>query len=352
MSHTTPVISVLMSVYNSASYLREAVESILNQTFADFEFLVIDDGSTDESLKILQEYASKDKRIILTSRENRGLTRSLNELLAQAKGKYIARQDADDISLPHRFEKQVHFLETHQDVVLLSSLLELIDASGRSIKVIPDVFEPDLLDWYLLFDHYLGGHSQFMFRRVQLINLGGYDEKYRYGQDYVLICRLATVGKIFILPEVLLKLRFHNESISITKREEQAVCSLTQSSKNIESLIGEPINLEEMKDIRGFFVFSFNRYYLPDLYLPVQRVANIERRLRQIYQAFIERLEKQNLSNPNLAKKIRRSIARQFICWLRHITITQGFSLKLVISLYALIWSPVEYIAYWRQKFS
>lgn len=339
-----------MSVYNSDRFLSEAIESILNQTFTDFEFLIVDDGSTDDSLKILQEYASKDKRITLISRENKGLTRSLNELLSLAKGKYIARQDADDISLADRFEKQVLFLNNHSDVVLLSSLIELIDVSGNPIKVIPDVFDPDLINWYLLFEHYLGGHSQFMFRRDPLIELGGYSEKYRYGQDYVLLCCLAEVGKIDIFPEVLLKLRLHDESVSALKREEQAVYSLTRSRENIESLTGEAVSLEEMRDLRGFFVMPFNWFYLPDLYLPVKRVSNINRKLRQVYQAFITKLATQDTLDPNLIRKIRRAIARQFVCWLKHITIRQGLSLKVIISFYAMMWSPAEYLAYWQQK--
>lgn len=356
MTNQTPKVSVLMAVYNGEKYLKESIESILNQTFNDLELIIVDDCSTDETTNILHQYAAQDQRLKFIRNEiNIGPYASANQGLKLARGEYIARQDSDDISLLNRLEKQVHFLDNHPDVVLVSSLIELTDAAGNPIKVIPDVFEPDLIDWYLLFEHYPGGHSQFMFRRVPFMEMGGYTETYRYGQDYVLCCRLAEVGKLAILPEVLLKLRLHDESISAVKRAEQAVYSLTQSQTNIKALTGEAISLEDMKDLRGFFVIPFNWYYLPDLYLPVERVVSIHRRVREIYHAFIDRLAKQNASDPSLTntiqRKVRRSVARQFVCWLKHITIKQGFFLKVVLSLYALMWSPSEYIAYWRQKF-
>src|SRR5688572_1551532 len=117
-----PVISVLMSVYNGASYLPESVESILAQTFTDFEFIIIDDCSVDETPQILNTYAQGDSRIrIIRNPENKGLTASLNIGLAEAQGKYVARQDADDISLPQRFEKQIQSLEGNPKSVLASS---------------------------------------------------------------------------------------------------------------------------------------------------------------------------------------------------------------------------------------
>ncbi|HIP11775.1 MAG TPA: glycosyltransferase family 2 protein, partial [Arcobacter sp.] len=102
-----PMVSVLLSVYNGEKYLDEAIESILNQTYQDFEFIIINDGSTDKSLEIIEKYKKEDNRIVVISRENKGLIYSLNEGISQAKGKYIARMDADDISLATRFEEQV-----------------------------------------------------------------------------------------------------------------------------------------------------------------------------------------------------------------------------------------------------
>ena len=112
-----PLISVVMSVYNGEKYLKRSIDSILNQTFKDFEFIIINDGSTDKSLEIIKSY--DDDRIVLIDQENKGLTKSLNIGIKTASGKYIARQDADDVSLPDRLKKQVDFLEVREDVVLL-----------------------------------------------------------------------------------------------------------------------------------------------------------------------------------------------------------------------------------------
>ena len=107
----SPILSVVMSVYNGEKYLDEAIQSILNQTYKDFEFIIINDGSTDNSLEIIKKYKNQDERIILINRENKGLITSLNQGIEKTKGKYIARMDADDISLPQRFEKQIQLME-------------------------------------------------------------------------------------------------------------------------------------------------------------------------------------------------------------------------------------------------
>lgn len=113
--NATPAISVIMSVYNAERYLADALMSILGQSFTDFEFLILDDGSHDNSLSIIKQYAAQDERIVIISRENKGLIVSLNEMLAMARAPLIARMDADDISLPHRFAEQLAFLNDHPD---------------------------------------------------------------------------------------------------------------------------------------------------------------------------------------------------------------------------------------------
>ncbi|HEY9660554.1 MAG TPA: glycosyltransferase, partial [Allocoleopsis sp.] len=134
MSFSPPQISVLMAVYNGSRYVAEAIESILNQTFTDFEFLIIEDGSTDNTVQILQDYANRDPRIkLIQNEQNIGLTKSLNKGLKLAQGKYIARQDADDVSLPHRFEQQIAVFAQNPAAVLVSCSLELIDATGKTV---------------------------------------------------------------------------------------------------------------------------------------------------------------------------------------------------------------------------
>ena len=130
-----PKISVVMSVYNGTPYLRECIESILNQTCKDFEFIIIDDGSSDNTWKILTEYANQNQQIkLFKNEENIGLTKSLNKGLKLAGGEYIARQDADDVSLPDRFELQTRFLDAHLEVGALGSSAEVIDEQGMSLR--------------------------------------------------------------------------------------------------------------------------------------------------------------------------------------------------------------------------
>ncbi|HXK49687.1 MAG TPA: glycosyltransferase family 2 protein, partial [Clostridiales bacterium] len=119
-SEITPAISVIMSVYNSEQYLQESIDSILDQTFNDFEFIITDDCSTDGSFEIIKSYAMLDKRIkYFRNSENIGLTKSLNLMLDIAKGKYIARMDSDDISMPDRFSKQFDFMENNPEIGVL-----------------------------------------------------------------------------------------------------------------------------------------------------------------------------------------------------------------------------------------
>src|SRR3990172_12530717 len=126
-----PVITVLMSAYNAEKYLREAIESILNQTFKDFEFIIINDCSTDKTKKIIEEYANKDARIkLINNATNLGLTKSLNIGLKEARGEYVARLDADDVALPERLEKQYEFMNKNRDITLTGAWAEKIYEEG------------------------------------------------------------------------------------------------------------------------------------------------------------------------------------------------------------------------------
>jgi glycosyltransferase involved in cell wall biosynthesis len=131
MRKQEPLISVVMPVYNAAQYLREAIDSILNQTFRDFEFIIINDGSTDRSLEIIQSY--NDDRIRLINQKNTGLAKALNNGIAIAKSDFIARMDADDISIPERLTSQFSFLESNVDVVAVGSNAEVIDKEGNHV---------------------------------------------------------------------------------------------------------------------------------------------------------------------------------------------------------------------------
>ena len=172
------LLTVLMSVYNGSRFLREAIESILNQTFYDFEFIIINDGSTDRTAEILATYQDKRIRIVRNS-DNIGLTKSLNEGLKLARGKYIARQDADDISLPKRLERQISYLEAQPDIALLGTWANSIDERGKILWEMRPPSDPSLLRWSMLFNNNMI-HSSVMFNAAKAMDIGGYDSSMVY----------------------------------------------------------------------------------------------------------------------------------------------------------------------------
>lgn len=209
-----PVVSVLMPVYNGGKYLAEAVESILNQTFWDFEFLVLDDGSTDESLQLLLLYAKKDSRLRVISRKKRGLTFTLNELLSFARGEFVARMDADDVSLLDRFDRQVTFLREKHKVVCVGGASQMIDSAGRYLTTLSQPQTDVEIQKLVLGGHGAITHPCAMMRITSLRLVGGYDEEYSTAEDIDLWLRLGEVGELANLPDVLLKYRLHDRSIS------------------------------------------------------------------------------------------------------------------------------------------
>jgi glycosyltransferase involved in cell wall biosynthesis len=209
-----PAVSVLMPVYNAEPYLAEAVESILGQSFADFEFLIVDDGSTDRSRAILERYAARDGRIRLISRPNTGYTKALNELLTMARGELLARMDADDVALPQRLARQVAYLRAHSDVVCVGSAVHFIDAAGRFLRDgHPGLDHEDIQRRALAGDCPLN-HPSIMMRRGASQAVGGYHPEFEPAEDLDLWLRLGEVGRLTNLPEVLLKYRQHAQSFS------------------------------------------------------------------------------------------------------------------------------------------
>ena len=214
-----PKISVIMSVYNGEKYLREAIESILDQTFIDFEFIIVIDPSIDNSLEIIQSY--DDERIeIINNEKNIGLTQSLNKALKIAKGEYIARQDADDISLPNRFEEQITYLEKYPEVALLGTSAYKIDENGKIIEKFTALAKPTIKN---LFKGNLFYHGSVMLRKGIINELGGYNELITYPQDYELWLRIAKHYKVGNLTQLLYKWRFHGENMGFSNIEQSII---------------------------------------------------------------------------------------------------------------------------------
>ena len=214
-----PVISVIMPVYNGEKYLAEAIDSILSQTFSDFELIIIDDGSTDDSLAILKKYQAIDVRVRVFSRENKGVSNTLNECICLARGEWIAHMDQDDIALPQRFEKQLqHLAETGADIC--GSWIQLFGIS--SSEIVKYAQTDAAIKVELLFMSAFAHPTVVV--KTSLIKQLYYDNAWNFIQDYDLWIRAAQVGwKMANVPEVLLRYRKHSAQITsnnIIKRQE------------------------------------------------------------------------------------------------------------------------------------
>jgi cellulose synthase/poly-beta-1,6-N-acetylglucosamine synthase-like glycosyltransferase len=201
---SVPKVSVVMSVYNGQRYLRRAIESILAQEFRDFEFIIVNDGSNDGSRAILAEYESRDPRIRVIDQENRGLTKSLIRGCAEARGEYIARQDADDWSHPRRLASCVELLDQQPECVIASSWSKCVDAEGDLVDAIERPADSRAATLALLHER-IGppGHGSVTFRRLAYEKVGGYRECFYFGQDGDLWLRLASIGGVVYAQEYL-----------------------------------------------------------------------------------------------------------------------------------------------------
>jgi glycosyltransferase involved in cell wall biosynthesis len=208
-----PEVSVVMPVYNAAKYLRAAIESVLAQTYQNFEFIIVNDGSTDESHEIILSF--NDQRIRLIDQKNTGVVNALNVGIKESRGKYVARMDADDFSLPTRLEKQVIYLDAHPDCVALGTAFLVVDEAGKPEKVKATFPEDALLRFEVLFQSPFG-HGTVMLHRQVLDKVGGYSPApdARHIEDYELWTRLAREGRLANLPQVLYEWRKNSEGVS------------------------------------------------------------------------------------------------------------------------------------------
>lgn len=222
MCAQTPVISVIMPVYNTLRYLNESVESILAQSFREFEFLIFDDGSTDGSRERLQEYADRDARIQLFEREHGGLTRLLNEGIQKAKGPFISRMDSDDVAEKNRFEAQLNFLVQHPEHVAVGSEILRIDSGSLPIGI-QRKFEnhDDIIHAFLSGKGGAIIHPSAMFSREALEHIGGYRPEFEPAEDFDLFIRLSEVGKLANLSQPLMRYRLHFKRTTEQRRTEQ-----------------------------------------------------------------------------------------------------------------------------------
>jgi glycosyltransferase involved in cell wall biosynthesis len=205
-----PKISVVMPVHNGLPFLDESVGSILNQTFSDFELVILDDASTDGSGEVLREWEKRDRRIrIQRSNRQLGLSGSSNFVVQQARAPLIARMDADDISHPDRLRCEWEVLQTESDVVAVGALSDGIDADGRSVRP-RDRWRVLRASPYIPFPH-----GSVMFRRQAFDLLDGYDEQFESGEDQDFFYRMRSFGRVVTLPDVLYHFRYHSANATL-----------------------------------------------------------------------------------------------------------------------------------------
>jgi glycosyltransferase involved in cell wall biosynthesis len=247
-----PKVSVVMCVYNGELCLREAIDSILNQTFKDFEFIIVDDGSTDGTPGILEACAKQERRIrLLRNASNLGLIPSLNNGLQVACGEYVARQDADDVSLPNRLVLQVQFLDKHPEIGVLGTWMTNVDETGRRV-VWKTPTSHAVIRWSLLFSTSMA-HASVMMRRSLLDGDTTFRPEMLHAEDYDFWSRLSEKAKLANLPECLYLRREHELRVSVRHQKKQEETVKAVMYENIRKLLGQEPNATLVKNLRNAF---------------------------------------------------------------------------------------------------
>ncbi len=294
-----PKISVIMPVYNGGEFLREAIDSIIAQTFSDFEFLILDDGSSDGSIDIIRSY--DDSRIRLeTSGSNLGLPRILNKGLELARGEFIARMDCDDISLPTRFAEQLSFLLQNRDIDMLGTQGIHIDADGHPCRTeIAQLHptEPGVIRWTIVFQCCFN-HPTVMMRKSFLSKYGGYNPDFVLAEDYELWLRSVFTTKFSNLSNPLVKIRKHDKNVSKTSGETQLIGSYLAISNTLSRIFGRKVSVETVR-----------RLHYPSLMASNEEVIEVTDAIMQILAKCTDPF---NLS-PRERKNIRSSAVDRLV---------------------------------------
>ena len=243
-----PKVTVLMPVYNGELFLCQAIDSILQQTFSDFEFLIINDGSWDNSVEIIASY--DDPRIrVVTNKKNLNLRVTLNKGLKLARGQYIARMDCDDVSFPERLARQISFMETHPSIGVLGSAVYIINSQGKLLGKTQFPKEHHLIHWALSF-YCPMVHPTVMMRKDLIVNEGGYNTEMAHAEDYDLWCRLIRKTRFANLEDGLLGLRKHHHNISEIHSSVHLQMVLNVHRKHLHEELGENLTFPELEGIR------------------------------------------------------------------------------------------------------
>ena len=302
-----PLVSIIMSVYNGGQYLLEAVQSILNQTYTNFEFIIVDDGSTDSSYELITKLSGNNKKVKIFRRPHYGLANSLNFAISKSNGKYIARMDADDISEKLRIEKQVHYLEKNKNIDLLGSNRKYIGVGNskiiRSSKLPSD---NNIIKWHLFFSVPII-HPTIMMRAKVLKSQSGYSEEYKYAQDYELYTRLSRISNFHNLSESLLEYRNHNYGRQTNYHKEQLQFVIRIRRNYIGRIINRKISNKEVR-----LYTEFDRTQIISLYDLMDAVRKIKKIKMMFKLRYKINSYEEEVINEYIALKLLKSIKYQY----------------------------------------
>ena len=257
------VLSVIMTSYNCAQYIHDAITSILSQSFKEFEFIIVDDGSTDGTVELIKTF--KDTRIRLFPCEHQGRAAALNYALAQAQGDLIAFMDADDISLPERLEKQFQLLRQDPDIGIVSSWYQLIDQNGVQSRVMRKLPERHTQIEYEMTIHCSSCFPAVMVRREVAQIVGGFCTGYQSGVDFDFFLRLLPVCKFYNIQKSLLLHRIHSSSISARRRQEHRMNTLNLSTRYLNACLEQTHSFDEKRKL--YFRLGLSEYYHGSMHL-------------------------------------------------------------------------------------
>jgi glycosyltransferase involved in cell wall biosynthesis len=306
-----PRISVILPAYNAEAYIRESIESILAQTFTDFEFLIINNASTDRTVEIIESY--KDPRIkLITNPTNLGLIGSLNVGLKAARGKYIARMDHDDRAEPTRFEKEYTYLESHPDIAIVGTWSNIMDSNGKFIRIHKNPLLNNVIKYELMFGNNLT-HPSIMMRREIILKEGGYDPEWVNTEDYNLYSRIIRKYPLANIPEPLLNYRVHGASLT-GESASQAIMH-KNTKRMIRNNVGYylPISDEEENLITQVLIAR-----LPNPTLKLRDVLKANKLYKRIHHSFLSK-EQSNLSREEYKEIESRFKARRDLMFKKYL---------------------------------
>lgn len=331
MSTTSPIVTVLMPVYNAENYLREAIDSMLVQTLKNFEFLIIDDGSKDTSIAIIESYS--DPRIRLVKNDaNMGISKTLNRGIEMASCEYIARMDADDVSYPERLRKQYHYMLANPDCALLSTWAKMVDETGEHIRT--EKYRSRLHYYNLTFECWMY-HPTVMYKKSAVMNVGMY--AIPYAEDFELFWQLSRKYKIACLEEVLLDYRVTSQSLhQVTKKKEYDETMDKQIIRNIHYYTGDQfkISSDELECLR----FNYDPLFAKG---NVDAILECLRKLDHINDCI---LQTPNANYNERDIKVAIFYKKEFIIryFKRNLPRTQSFNLFLRLSMQRHFWRMVK----------